>query len=119
MKRLAFVFTQPPHTTSSGREGLDALLAASAFSEDIQVFFVGDGVFQLLPDQKPAEILRRDYVATFGVMSLYDIEEVFICSESLEERGVLAFESWIIDVQVRTAAQIRQNLEQRDVVLTF
>ena len=74
MKRLAFVFTQPPHTTSSGREGLDALLAASAFSEDIQVFFVGDGVFQLLPDQKPAEILCRDYVATFGVMSLYDIE---------------------------------------------
>lgn len=51
MKRLAFIFTQPPHTSSAGREGLDALLAASAFSEDIQVFFVGDGVFQLLPNQ--------------------------------------------------------------------
>ncbi|MEZ2697341.1 DsrE family protein, partial [Hafnia alvei] len=42
MKRLAFIFTQPPHTSSAGREGLDALLAASAFSEDIQVFFIGD-----------------------------------------------------------------------------
>ncbi|TBL74708.1 sulfurtransferase complex subunit TusC [Obesumbacterium proteus] len=119
MKRLAFIFTQPPHTSSAGREGLDALLAASAFSEDIQVFFIGDGVFQLLPNQKPAEILCRDYVSTFGVMPLYDIEDVYICSESLHERGLHDNEQWIIDVQLRTAAQIRQNLEQRDVVLTF
>ena len=112
MKRLAFIFTQPPHTSSAGREGLDALLAASAF-------FVGDGVFQLLPNQKPAEILCRDYVSTFGVMPLYDIEDVYICSESLRERGLHDNEQWIIDVQLRTAAQIRQNLEQRDVVLTF
>ena len=38
MKRLAFIFTQPPHTSSAGREGLDALLAASAFSEDIRLY---------------------------------------------------------------------------------
>lgn len=52
-------------------------------------------------------------------MPLYDIEDVYICSESLRERGLQDNEQWIIDVQLRTAAQIRQNLEQRDVVLTF
>ncbi|WP_252403065.1 DsrE family protein, partial [Escherichia coli] len=44
MKRVAFVFTSAPHGSTSGREGLDALLATSALTEDIGVFFLGDGV---------------------------------------------------------------------------
>ncbi|MGM3213552.1 sulfurtransferase complex subunit TusC, partial [Klebsiella pneumoniae] len=48
MKRVAFVFTTAPHGSASGREGLDALLATSALTEEIGVFFLGDGVFQLL-----------------------------------------------------------------------
>lgn len=37
-KRVAVVFSQGPHGTSAGREGLDALLATSALTEDIGVF---------------------------------------------------------------------------------
>lgn len=53
MNRLGFVFQSAPHSTSKGREGLDAILAASAYSEDIQIFFIGDGVLQLLKNQEP------------------------------------------------------------------
>lgn len=53
MKKVAFIFTQGPHGTSAGREGLDALLATSALTEDIGVFFMADGVFQLIPGQQP------------------------------------------------------------------
>lgn len=63
MKRVAFVFTSAPHGSASGREGLDALLATSALTEDIGVFFLGDGVFQLLAGQQPQAIgarLHRD-----------------------------------------------------------
>ncbi|WP_268596057.1 sulfurtransferase complex subunit TusC, partial [Escherichia coli] len=63
MKRVAFVFTHGPHGGTSGREGLDALLATSALSEDVGVFFVGDGVLQLLPGQQPEKILARNYIA--------------------------------------------------------
>ncbi len=45
MKRVAFVFSTVPHGSASGREGLDALLATSALTEDLGVFFIGDGVF--------------------------------------------------------------------------
>jgi tRNA 2-thiouridine synthesizing protein C len=38
------------------------------------VFFVGDGVFQLLPGQQPQAMLARDYIATFKVLPLYDID---------------------------------------------
>lgn len=54
MKRVAFVFSSAPHGSAAGREGLDALLATSALTDDIGVFFVGDGVFQLLPEQRAA-----------------------------------------------------------------
>ncbi|TAT61990.1 sulfurtransferase TusC, partial [Enterobacter cloacae] len=37
MKRIAFVFTTAPHGNASGREGLDALLATSALTEEIGV----------------------------------------------------------------------------------
>jgi tRNA 2-thiouridine synthesizing protein C len=40
------------------------------------VFFVGDGVFQLLPGQQPSAVLARDYIATFKVLPLYDIDPV-------------------------------------------
>ena len=64
MKRVAFVFTSAPHGSASGREGLDALLATSALTEDIGVFFLGDGVFQLLAGPTasghPGARLHRD-----------------------------------------------------------
>ncbi len=64
MKRIAFVFSTAPHGTTSVREGLDALLATSALTDDLAVFFIADGVFQLLPGQKPDAVLARDYIAT-------------------------------------------------------
>ncbi|HAJ4113923.1 DsrE family protein, partial [Escherichia coli] len=45
MKRIAFVFSTAPHGTAAGREGLDALLATSALTDDLAVFFIADGVF--------------------------------------------------------------------------
>lgn len=80
MKRIAFVFSTMPHGSASGREGLDALLATSALTEEIGVFFIGDGVFQILQGQKPDVILARDYIATFKLLGLYDIEQCWLCA---------------------------------------
>lgn len=82
MKRVAFVFSSAPHGSAAGREGLDALLATSALTDDIGVFFVGDGVFQLLPEQRPGAVLARDYIATFKLLSLYDIDQCWLCADS-------------------------------------
>lgn len=89
MKRIAFVFSTAPHGTAAGREGLDALLATSALTDDLAVFFIADGVFQLLPGQKPDAVLARDYIATFKLLGLYDIEQCWVCAASLRERHPL------------------------------
>lgn len=119
MKKIAFVFTQSPHGSSAGREGLDAVLATSAFSEQIGLFFISDGVFQLLPNQMPENIHARDYIATFGVLELYDVTDCFICSDSLLQRGLPENTPWVIDVTSLTSQQISDTLSDYDVVLTF
>jgi len=119
MKKVAFIFTQGPHGSSAGREGLDALLATSALTEDIGVFFMADGVFQLMPMQQPEKILARNYISTFGVLSLYDIDQCFVCMESLKVRGLSAAHDWVLDVAPLSVSEIRGRLAEYDVVLTF
>lgn len=119
MKRIGFVFTQSPHGSSAGREGLDALLAMSALTEDIVVFFVSDGVFQLLPQQAPEKVLARDYISTFGILNLYDIDKCFICSKSLSARGLSSCTEWVLDVTPLEAKELRKKLSECDSILTF
>ncbi|AML56589.1 tRNA 5-methylaminomethyl-2-thiouridine synthase TusC [Serratia rubidaea] len=119
MKRVAFVFTQAPHGSASGREGLDALLATSALSEQLGVFFIGDGVLQLLPGQQPEKVLGRNYIATFGVLPLYDVEQCYLCEASLQARGLAQVENWVLDAEVLAPESLRQKLAAFDVVMTF
>lgn len=119
MNRVAFVFTHGPHGNTSGREALDALLATSALSEDIGVFFIGDGVLQLLPGQQPEKIFARNYIATFGVLPLYDVEKVYICETAVYERGLQQNTGWVLEAEILPADALRQKLASYDVVMTF
>lgn len=119
MTRVAFVFSSAPHGSASGREGLDALLATSALTEEIGVFFVGDGVFQLLPEQRPAAVLARDYISTFKLLSLYDIEQCWICAASARERGLSSATSWVVDGERLESEDLRARLDEFNVILRF
>lgn len=119
MKHVAFVFRSAPHGSSAGREGLDALLATSALSDNIGVFFIGDGVLQIQPDQQPEQVLARNHSATFRVLPLYDIEACFLCAASARERGLPSDHAWVIDVEMLEPDALREKLSQYDVVLTF
>lgn len=119
MKRIAVVFTHGPHGTAAGREGLDALLAISALAEDIGVFFIADGVLLLLSQQQPAKILARDFVATFGVLSLYNIDKLYLCADSARERGLKGGTYWMLDTAWLSAADWRRHVASYDTVLTF
>ncbi|PJG60439.1 sulfurtransferase complex subunit TusC [Aeromonas cavernicola] len=88
MKKIAFIGRHAPHGYAAGREGLDALLATSAFTESLALFLIGDGVLQLVKAQQPATILQRHYAPTFKMLELYDIDHIYVCRDSLFERGL-------------------------------
>lgn len=119
MKRIAFIFTSAPHGSTAGREGLDALMATSAFTDDIGVFFIGDGVFQLIANQQPAAILARDYIATFKVLPFYDIDECWVCQASVRERGLDEATAFVLPAHLLAPNAWRDKLDEYDVVMTF
>ncbi|VAX77033.1 Protein TusC [Serratia symbiotica] len=119
MKKFAFVFTHGPHGNASGREGLDALLATSALSEDLGVFFIGDGVFQLLQGQEPEKILSRNYIVTFHALPLYGVQRCHLCLASLKERGLAQVTGWVLPAEILEPEELRCRLAGYDKVMTF
>ncbi|BAP58574.1 sulfurtransferase complex subunit TusC [Candidatus Tachikawaea gelatinosa] len=87
-KGIAFIFSSGPHGTSRGCEGLDIILSAISLINTIGIFFIGDGVLQLITHQNPVLILTKNYSSTFNVLPLYDIKKYYLCKKSLKIRGI-------------------------------
>lgn len=118
MKKIGFVFRSHPHSSAKGREGLDALLAASAYSDNIAVFFIGDGVTQLMANQNTAAIYTRDHAPAFKLMALYEIDDIFICADSLQAAG-LADAELLIKATPLAQQTLSEQLHRCDKLLTF
>ena len=118
--KLAFLFRTAPHGNAISREGLDALLAATAFcdEEEIGVFFVDDGVLNLLDGQNPELLLQKDFIRTFKLLDLYDIEQRFVCADSLDQYN-LQTEQLIISAEKIDRTSLINKLRQAEKVFTF
>ena len=117
---LAFLFRTAPHGNAISREGLDALLAATAFcdEEEIGVFFIDDGVFNLLDGQNPELLLQKDFIRTFKLLDLYDIEQRFVCTDSLDQYN-LQTEQLIISAEKIDRTSLINKVSQAEKVFTF
>ena len=118
--KLAFLFRTAPHGNAISREGLDALLAATAFcdEEEIGVFFIDDGILNLLDGQNPELLLQKDFIRTFKLLDLYDIEQRFVCADSLDQYH-LQTEQLIISAEKIDRTSLINKLSQAEKVFTF
>ena len=118
--KLAFLFRTAPHGNAISREGLDALLAATAFcnEEEIGIFFIDDGVLNLLDGQNPELLLQKDFIRTFKLLDLYDIEQRFVCADSLDQYN-LQTEQLIISAEKIDRTSLINKLSQAEKVFTF
>lgn len=125
MKSIAFIFNNSPYGISSGKEGLDLILGFSAITNNISIFFIGDGVFNLMKNQKPKKIFLHNYIKSFGILSLYDVKKCYICHDSLLQRN-LKKESLILydkifsfDVKIISFIQISTILDKFNYIFNF
>ncbi|CAL1329052.1 sulfurtransferase complex subunit TusC [Candidatus Providencia siddallii] len=119
MKKIAFVFTRAPHGNSIGKEGQDALIATSELTKKISIFFISDGIYQILDNQKPNDILLRDYITTFKIFKLYKIQNIYLCTDSLQERGFFKNSKWIIKPRFINSKQIKNEISYCKIIITF
>ncbi|NRA71741.1 MAG: sulfurtransferase complex subunit TusC [Gammaproteobacteria bacterium] len=118
MKTLAVLNSSAPFGNDNFRESIDLLLANASYDRPVALFFYGDGLYQLIPNQQPVQVDAKDISKMFGLLDLYDIEDIFICQHSLQERHLDAG-SLIIDGQVLNSVDWLAKLSQYDQVVSF
>lgn len=115
-KRFLFVLRRAPHTGVRVRETLDLVLTAAAFDQSVRLLFLDDGVYQLKSGQRPDAIGLPPVAPWFEALELYDVEEVLVERESLEERG-LGDAQLVIPVRVIGRSEIAALTAAQDVVM--
>ncbi|PPI86481.1 sulfurtransferase complex subunit TusC [Candidatus Pantoea edessiphila] len=119
MHPIAFIFSRVPHGSTLGLEGLNAAIAVGSLNKNIGIFFIGDGVFQLVANQIPEVILSKHYAPTFYVLKLYDIKRYYVCLDSLINRGLSTKEFNILNVKIINSKILRKKLISYNHILTF
>jgi tRNA 2-thiouridine synthesizing protein C len=87
-KSMLIISRQAPWAGPAAREALDIALAGGAFDLPLGLLFLDDGVFQLLVGQQPAVLQQKDLSANLQALPIFGVEELFVSSRSLAERGL-------------------------------
>jgi tRNA 2-thiouridine synthesizing protein C len=117
-KKIGIINRSVPHGMANGRESLDLTLALSAYNESLSLFFIGDGVYQLVKEHSTVDILQKNFQPLFKMLEMYDVENIYICGESLQQRQ-LCVEQLLIDVTILNKQQLKLQLSQQDQLLSF
>lgn len=119
MKKIAIVFSRSPYGSSLGKEGLDFALSASCFTNKLGIFFIGDGIFQIFKNQNSERILLKNFSSSFGILSLFDINNIYLCYDSLRERGFTKNIDLTVKIIFLNIKKIIQKINKFDFILNF
>lgn len=117
-KKFCYVNRRAPYGTIYAWESLEVVLIGAAFEQDVSLVFLDDGVFQITKGQDTAGIGMKNFSPTYRALEMYDVEKLYVERESLEARG-LSEEDLLVDVQVKSREEIRDLMEEQDVILSF
>ena len=118
VKKFMFVNRKAPYGTVYALEGLEVVLIAAAFDQDVSMVFADDGVFQIKKDQETSGINMMNISPTFRALEGYDVEKVYAEKESLEARG-LSEDELVIPVEVLSSSELAELMDTQEVVITF
>lgn len=88
MKRYLFVLNRPPHSGAQAQEMLDVILTAAAFDQSVSLLLLDDAVFQIKKGQNPDPVGMKDIAAIFTALEIYEVKQIYVEVESLQERGL-------------------------------
>ena len=118
IKKFMFVNRKAPYGTIYALEGLEVVLIAAAFEQDVSMAFLDDGVYELLKGQQTKAIENKNFSPAYRALDGYDVEKLYVEKESLAARG-LSEDDLIVPVEVMGAAQLGELMAQQDVIIGF
>lgn len=118
MSSIAIINQSAPYGTSHAGESLDIAMIAGTFGQDISLFFLGDGVFQLLQEQNPENKGVKSLSKMMKSLVFFDVEKLYVCQQSMQERG-LVVEDMCVGVFPLSPASITEYISSHDRVMVF
>ena len=117
-KKIGFILRHSPYGSNLAQEALDVVLAYAAFEQAVSVFFIDDGVFQLLSRQASTDIEQKSLEKRIQALSLYDIDQIYVCQESLIHRN-LQTDILIKEIRPLAIDELSALIHQQDSLLCF
>ena len=118
VKKFMYVNRKAPYGTIYALESLEVVLIAAAFEQDVSLVFMDDGVFQLKKGQNTDAADMKNFSPTYRALEMYDIEKLYVCKKSMDVRGV-TIDDLIVEVEVLDDAELKDLMDEQDVVLSF
>ena len=130
-KKFMYVNRKAPFGTIYALESLEVVLIGAAFEQIVSLAFIGDGVYQIMNDQDSTDIGMKTFSPTYKALGDYDIKNMYVEKESLEERGLtvedlmpLVWEDEDDDwaekpsINLVSRAELADLMDQQDVVMS-
>jgi len=89
------------------KESIDLALVCAAFDHQVNVIFIGNGIYNLVVNQSYEGLRDKNHLDILKGLKFYDIENVFVEQESLLN-NVLQNAELLPSVQVKTRSELRQ-----------
>lgn len=118
VKNFVYINRTAPYGTVYALESLEVVLIGAAFEQDVTMLFMDDGVFQLKKGQDTAATEMKNFSPTYRALEMYDVEKLYVEKESMDARG-LTEDDLLVDVEVKTAAEMAELIDQADMLLNF
>lgn len=122
-KKFMYVNRKAPYGTVYALEALEVVLIAAAFEQDISLAFIDDGVYQIAKGQNTDGIGIKNFSATYKALGDYDINQIYVEKESLDERGMtgddlmdLVWEDEDDDWEEKPSIKIVSRTEMADIL---
>jgi len=117
-KSVAILNASAPLSKANAKDSLDVALIFGSYEQSISLYFQGEGVYQLIADQQPELIQQKDFLKTLAALEFYDIENIYVCDNSLNQRGLSGNFS-IENVQRLNLDDFSKSLHQHQTILRF
>ncbi len=117
MKSFLFVLQSAAYGGHQVQEVLDAVLLTAAFDQSVSLLLLDHAVFHLKKNQRTDLVAVKDTAAVYRSLALYDIDNIYVESESLSGYG-LSQEDLLIPTKIIYRAQVASLLQTYDVILS-
>jgi len=115
---IALINTSGPFGSTEIKDSIDIAMIMGSYEQDVHLYFIGDGVYQLVANQHPELLKVKDVFKTFAAFEFYDIEHLYVCEESLQARGLTEI-FHVEGVQVLSKSALKESIHQHKTCLRF